>query len=57
MRFWFYDFVLTGSWCGKVTIRYLRLYLHITIPTDRRLVSYLANFMNAASRISAIELW
>jgi hypothetical protein len=49
--------VLVGSRGGELTNRHLHLYLHITSPTDRRSFAYLANFMNAGSRIGAIELW
>jgi hypothetical protein len=50
-------YVLAGSRCGELTNRHLHLYLHITSPTDRRSFAYLANFMNAGSRIGVIELW
>jgi hypothetical protein len=49
--------VLAGSRNRELTNRYLHLYLHIMIPTDRRSVAYLANFMNTAWRIGVIELW
>jgi hypothetical protein len=49
--------VLVGSWCGELTNRHIHLYLHITSLTEHRLFAYLANFMNAGSRIGAIELW
>jgi hypothetical protein len=49
--------VLTGSQGGKLKNPHLHLYLHITSLTDCRLFAYLANFMNAGSRIGAIELW
>jgi hypothetical protein len=49
--------VLAGSRGGELTNRHLHLYLHITSLTDRRSFAYLANFMNAGSRIGAIELW
>jgi hypothetical protein len=29
----------------------------VVVPTDRRLVAYLASFVDAASRIGVIELW
>jgi hypothetical protein len=49
--------VLAGSRCGELTNHHLHLYLHIMSLTDRRSFAYLANFMNAGSRIGAIELW
>jgi hypothetical protein len=49
-------FVLVGIRSGELTSPHIHLYIHITSLTDRHLFSYLANFMNAGSRIGAIEL-
>jgi hypothetical protein len=49
--------VLVGSWGGELKNPHLHLYIHIMIPIDCRLFAYLANFMNAGSRIGAIKIW
>jgi hypothetical protein len=49
--------LLVGFRGGELTNPHLHLYIHIMSPTDRRSFAYLANFMNAYSRIGAIKLW
>jgi hypothetical protein len=48
--------MLVGSRDGELKNPHVHLYLHNTIPTDRRSFAYLANFMVPGSRVGAIEL-